>query len=283
MTTLKVLTESQCHQYETDGYLVLDSFVANDWLDRLNAVTDQFIERSRGIAASNSQFDVEPDHSADNPRIRRLISPIDQHPVYWEFASQSAIVDIVEDLIGPDIKFHHGKLNFKSPRGGAEVKWHQDIQFWPHTNYDLLSIGVYLHDVVKGQGEMGFIPGSHNGELFDLYNDDHWTGHLQDDDLQHVALNSAVFPTGKAGTVTVHSCRMIHGSYPNQSDNSRPLLLQTYTAADAIAYTDLVRKTPHGEQLIRGKAAKWARHDPRPCLLPPSVIGTIFQAQQSKM
>lgn len=43
------------------------------------------------------------------------------------------------------------------------MKWHQDIQFWPHTNYDLITIGVYLEDVVEGQGEMGFIPKSHDG------------------------------------------------------------------------------------------------------------------------
>lgn len=75
---------------------------------------------------------------------------------------------------------------------------------------------------------------------------------------------------------------MIHGSFPNNSDLQRPLLLQTYTAADAFAYTDLVRGKGHGEELIRGKTARWARHDPRPCLVPPTKIGTIFQAQQKE-
>jgi len=75
---------------------------------------------------------------------------------------------------------------------------------------------------------------------------------------------------------------MIHGSYPNYSSNQRPLLLQTYAAADAFAYTDLVRRAPHGEQIIRGQPARWARHDPRPCQVPPVKIGTIFQAQQKE-
>ena len=89
------------------------------------------------------------------------------------------IVDVVVDLIGPNVKFHHSKLNFKAPRGGEEVKWHQDIQFWPHTNYDLLTVGVFLEDVEPGMGEVGFVPGSHDGPLFDLYDGDGvWVGAL---------------------------------------------------------------------------------------------------------
>ena len=38
-------------------------------------------------------------------------------------------MDVVAVPLGPDLKFHHSKLNFKAARGGEEVKWHQDIQF----------------------------------------------------------------------------------------------------------------------------------------------------------
>ena len=141
---------------------------------------------------------------------------------------------------------------------------------------------MYLQDVVKGQGEMGFIPGSHAGELYDQYEGDQWRGYIQPDDVPRIHPETAVFPTGPAGTVTVHSCRMIHGSYPNHSALPRPLLLQTYAAADAFSYTDLVRNMKHSEELIRGKPARWARHDPRPCQVPPQKIGTIFQAQQKE-
>ena len=274
------LSRSQLDHYHREGYLVIEAFLSKQWLIRLNKITEEFIELSRAVVESNAQFDIEPDHSAASPRLRRLNSPVDQHKTFWEFASKSAIVDIAEAILGPDIKFHHSKLNFKYPHGGEEVKWHQDIQFWPHTNYNVITIGVYLQDVTPGQGEMGFIPRSHDGDLYDQYDGDHWAGHIQPKDLHKVDTVNAVFPTGKAGTITVHNCRTIHGSLPNNSDRQRPLLLQTYSAANAFAYTDLVRRTPHGEQLIRGKAARWARHDPRPCLVPPTKIGTIFQAQQ---
>jgi ectoine hydroxylase len=278
----KVLTAQQRAAYERDGFLAIPGLVDAEWLERLCAVIAEFVDHSRKLTESNVLFDLEPDHTAEEPRLRRLVSPPDLHETFWEFASRSILVDVVEDLIGPDIKFHHGKLNFKAPRGGEEVKWHQDIQFWPHTNYSPLTIGVFLTEVEDGMGNVGFVPGSHEGELFDQYDGDDWIGCLQPRDLERVDLASAVFPIGPAGTVTVHNCRTVHGSAPNRSDRERPLLLQTYSAADAFTYTDIVKRSPHGDMLIRGTPARWARHDPRPCQVGPSEVRTIFQVQQAK-
>ncbi|MBT3564629.1 MAG: phytanoyl-CoA dioxygenase family protein, partial [Gammaproteobacteria bacterium] len=136
------LNQTQIEQYHRDGFLVLEEFLSPTWLERLRQTTEAFVEESRKVERSDKVFDVEPDHTNDNPRLRRLNNPSDQDETYWEFSSQSEIVDLAEDILGPDIKFHHSKLNFKFPHGGEEVKWHQDIQFWPHTNYDLITIGV---------------------------------------------------------------------------------------------------------------------------------------------
>ena len=277
---LKVLSREQRSAYERDGFIALPGLLDDAWLERLRQVSAQFIEQSRSLKESTPLFDLEPDHTPENPRLRRLVSPADLHPTFWEFASESVLVDIVEDLIGSDIKFHHGKLNFKAPGGGEEVKWHQDIQFWPHTNYTPLTLGVFLEDVSSNMGNVGFIPGSHQLELFDQYDGENWVGCLSDRDRKKLDTDRAVYPTGPAGTITVHNCRTVHGSARNQSDCERPLLLQTYSAADAFVYTDLVRKSPHGDRLIRGFPARWARHDPRPCQVGPSRVRTIFEVQQ---
>jgi ectoine hydroxylase-related dioxygenase (phytanoyl-CoA dioxygenase family) len=162
------------------------------------------------------------------------------------------------------------------------VKWHQDIQFWPHTNYDLLTVGVFLEDVVPGMGEVGFVPESHDGELYDLYDDNGvWVGALSDADVARAGVERARYPTGPAGSITVHHCRTVHGSTVNSSDRPRPLLLMTFVAADAYPLTDLVKPSPHGEELIRGEPARWSRHDPRPCLMPPGgPYKPIFAYQQ---
>ncbi len=277
---LRVLSAEQRSDYERDGFISVAGLVDEVWLKRLREVTAGFVEESRAADAGDRRFDLEPSHTPERPRIRRLNSPVDQHPDFWEFASESLIVDLVEDLLGPDLKFHHGKLNFKAPRGGEEVKWHQDIQFWPHTNYGPLTIGVFLEDVEPGMGNVGFLPGSHLGPLYDEYDADRWVGCLSDADVAGLDLDRAVYPRGPAGSVTVHNCRTIHGSAPNQSDRERPLLLQTYSPADAYTYTDVVRGSAHGDQIIRGGPARWARHDPRPCLVGPTRARTIFQVQQ---
>jgi len=278
--TPRVLSEDQRAAYQHDGFISLQGVVGSEWLERLRGVVAEFIEQSRSLTESTPLFDLEADHTPERPRLRRLVSPADLHPTFWKFASESVLVDIVEDLIGPDIKFHHGKLNFKAPAGGEAVKWHQDIQFWPHTNYSPLTLGVFLEDVSSGMGNVGFIPGSHRLELFDQYDGDEWVGCLNAQDCEKLDTADAVYPVGPAGTVTVHNCRTVHGSAKNESERERPLLLQTYAAADAFVYTDLVRKSPHGDRLIRGRPARWARHDPRPCQVGPSRVRTIFEVQQ---
>jgi len=227
---------------------------------------------------------LDPQHSAEHPRLRRLIDPTEHHPLYWEYVSQGPLVDVAEDLLGPAFKFHHSKLNFKWSSGGEEIKWHQDIQFYPHTNYGVVAFGLYMSDVDDSMGPMGVIPGSHRGEIHDQYDArDQWVGHISDDAMERVDLNKVKWLTGPAGSVTVHHCRSIHGSLPNMSERSRPLLLQTYTAADALPLTPRATVTRHEGRMIRGEPARWVEFDTDPCQLPPDRSShpgvTIFSSQ----
>ncbi len=284
----RILDRDQREHYFRNGYVGVPGLIGNDWLDPLCELTARYVQASREVTSSNATFDLEPDHTPDSPRLRRLNSPVDRDELFWRFASESPIVDVVEDLLGPSFKFHHSKLNFKWSGGGEEVKWHQDIQFWPHTNYDVLTIGVYLEDVDASMAPMGVVPCSHDGPLFDQYDDaDRWVGHLREEDLPQIDIESAGYVTGPAGTVTVHHCRAIHGSAPNLSDRMRPLLLIAYSAADALPVTNLTRHSGRGEAIVRGEPARWVRFDPRPCLLPPdwSKQGgsrSIFAYQQEE-
>ncbi|MEJ6670831.1 MAG: phytanoyl-CoA dioxygenase family protein [Pseudomonadales bacterium] len=283
---MKILTEDHRASYLEKGYCSAEGLVDSAWLARLNAVTREFVDESRGVSASNARFDLEPDHTAERPRLRRLNAPVDQHETYWEFARKGPFADIAEDLLGPNVKFHHSKLNFKWGGGGESVKWHQDIQFWPHTNYDVLTIGVYLSDVSQDMAPMGIIPGSHKQDLFDLYDKrGQWTGHIRDEDLSMVEAGSAEYLMGPAGTITVHNCRAVHGSKPNHSANPRPLLLCAYSASDAMPITTLTAGGKYAESIIRGQRSSWARFDPRPVLMPPDWskgYKSIFQYQQGE-
>jgi ectoine hydroxylase len=282
----RVLSQAQREFYFEHGYLLVPSIVPAEWVERLRAVTDQMVDRSRTLTRSDHVFDLEPGHTADRPRLRRLTSPVEHHHAYWEFASASVLPDIIADLVGPDVKFHHSKLNFKWAEGGEEVKWHQDISYWPHTNYSPLTAGLYLYDCGPSQGPLMVVPGSHRGELFSQYDDrDEWVGCLSEADAKAVPVETADELTGPAGSITIHNCRVVHGSRPNLSDAGRPLLLNVYSSADAFPYTANPLPSRYAGAVVRGQAARWADHDPRPCLIPPDWSGgytSLFALQQGE-
>lgn len=282
----KVLTQKQRESYFEKGYLLVENAIPTDWLERMRAVTNEMVDRSRKLTKSDAIFDLEPGHTPEKPRLRRLSSPPEHHPAYWDFAAKSPLGDIASDLVGPDVKFHHSKLNFKWAEGGEEVKWHQDIQYWPHTNYSPLTIGTYLYDCGEEQGPLGVIPGSHNGELYNQFNaKDQWVGCIDDKDLPKIDFSKAEYLMGPAGSITIHNCRTIHGSKPNLSDLGRPLLLNVYSAANAFTYTANPLASKFEGQIVRGKPARWAYHDPRPCQVPPDWSGgytSLFALQQGE-
>ncbi len=277
-----VLTEDQRAAYHRDGFLLVSKVIDEETVGRLNDVTDSFVSRSRTHTESDATFDLAPEHSADNPMVRRIKRPDEQHPLYWEMAT-GVIADIVADLIGPDVVYHHSKLNFKWHGGDDTVAWHQDIQFYPHTNYSPLTVGIYLRDTGPDDGPLTVLPGSHNGPLYDQYDGDgNWTGCLSDADAAELDTSAAVELTGAAGSITIHNCRTVHSSPPSRRANGRPLLLHAYAAGDAFAYTAHPDPSKHAYEVVRGTRARWARHDPRPCLLPPDWSGgytSIFAAQ----
>ena len=282
----KVLTQKQREFYFEYGYLLLEGMISDTWIASLRAATTEVINESRKISKSDETWDLEPGHSKEHPRLRRLSSPNDHNPAYWEYASQSVVPDIVSDLVGPNVKFHHSKINFKWADGGEEVKWHQDIGFWPHTNYGPCTVGTYIYNCGMEQGPVGMIPGSHNGELFDQYSDDgEWIGCLRQNDAENLDTSKAVYLDGPAGSLTIHNCRMIHGSKPNNSDIVRPLLLNIYAPADAMPYTHNPLYSKYDQAIVRGEAQRWAHHDPRTCLMPPDWSGgysSIFALQQEE-
>lgn len=285
-TPAKVVSEEQREFYWENGYLLLEKIIPDEWLERLRTVTNDMVERSRPLTASDAVFDLEPNHTAEEPRLRRITSPVDQHPDYWAFACDSMLADIAADLVGPNVKFHHSKVNFKWARGGAEVKWHQDIQYWPHTNYSPLTMGTYLYDCGMEQGPLGVLPGSHEDPLFDLYADDGtWTGALSPRDAATLDVDRTVYLPGPAGSVTIHNCRTAHRSAANESPIGRPLLLNVYSSADARTYTFNPLGSSHAGKIVRGEPGRWSHHDPRPCLVPPDWSGGysgLFALQQGE-
>jgi len=281
-----VLAQKERERYFEDGFLTVSGYIGAAWLDRLRAVVTAKIDESRALTASNDQFDLAPDHTAEKPNIRRLRKAVDWHPDLWAFAKDPSVVDLCADLLGPDVRFHSSKLNFKWSDGGDAVRWHQDIQAWPHTNCAVLTFGVYLEDTAPSQGPLTAIPGTHRGTIFDQFDDDgSWTGALADRDVATLPTAAAQEMCGPAGTVALIHCRVVHGSAINYSARMRPLLLYVYSAADALAIAPAPAPTSYTGVLVRGKEARHVHMEPYPARLPPrwDQVGyrSIFAAQKA--
>jgi ectoine hydroxylase len=279
-----VLDRQARERYFEDGFLTVPGYVGAAWRDRLRAVVAAKIEESRGVIASDDQFDLAPDHSPEKPNIRRLRKAVDQHPELWAFARDPAVVDLVADLLGPDVRFHSAKLNFKWSAGGDAALWHQDIQAWPHTNFGVLTFGVYLEDTGPEQGPLTALPGTHRGTLFDQFDDEgRWTGALTARDVATLPTDKAVELCGPAGTVVLIHCRVVHGSAANYSSRMRPLLLYVYAAADALPITPTPTPTSRTGVLVRGQEPTHVHMEPYAARLPPrwDQVGyrSIFAAQ----
>ena len=281
-----VLDQRARERYHAEGFLAVPGRVGGAWLARLRAVVAAKIEESRRHAASDEQFDLAPDHSAEKPSIRRLRKAVDWHPDLWAVACDSSVVDLVADLLGPDLRFHSSKLNFKWSEGGDAVQWHQDIQAWPHTNFGVLTLGVYLEDTGPEQGPLTVLPGTHRGPLFEQFDEEgRWTGALTARDAATLPTATAVDLCGPAGTVVLLHCRVVHGSAANYSARMRPLLLNVYAAADALPMTPAPTPTSRTGVLVRGREPLHVHMEPYPARLPPrwDQVGyrSIFSAQAS--
>jgi len=281
----RVLTPGQREAYFSSGFVAAPDLIPGEWLRRLADLSAEFLEASKALSASNEAYDLGPLHRADRPHVRRLRALVDRHPDFWRFASESVLADIAADLVGPDVKFHSSKLNNKWPGTAEIVKWHQDIPAWPHTNYSLVTLGVYLDDVPAEQGPLTCIPDTQHGPIF-VHRDaaGAWTGSIRDEDMASLDQKPAQDLTGPAGTVIAIHCRTVHASRANATDRVRPVALFVYSAADAFAWMPAPTPTSHTGEIVRGAAARMAHLDPTPCPVPPDWsrqgYGSIFTAQR---
>ncbi|MBS8228032.1 phytanoyl-CoA dioxygenase family protein [Vannielia litorea] len=227
-----MLTQDQKDFYDENGYLMVENVVTPEQLAKLQEITYAMIDASRGLTESDDRYDLDEGHSAERPRLTRIKLPHKQDPYFWEILTRSGVTEVLNGLLGPDTLINTSKLNTKAPGGGAAVEWHQDWAFYPHTNDDLLAFGLMLEDVDEANGPLMVIPGSHKGPVLSHHVNGVFAGAVSPDDPDF-DLSKAVTLTGKAGSMTVHHVRTLHGSAPNMSDRNRLILFYELARADA--------------------------------------------------
>ncbi|MDJ0825678.1 MAG: phytanoyl-CoA dioxygenase family protein [Rhodobacter sp.] len=282
----EVLTDAQITFYRTQGYLVLENRIPMPVIEALRAEIARFEDEARGMSASNDRLDLEDSHTPQAPRIRRIKLPHTTSDVVRELMTSDHLLAPVRDLIGPDLRLHTTKLNMKSAGYGAAVEWHQDMAFYPHTNDDVLAVGVMIDDMGPENGPLMVFPGSHRGPTYDHHAGGVFVGAV---DLTAAGLNArdAVMLTGPAGSVSIHHGRILHGSALNRSDRDRRLLFYECLAADAFpvmgSMTGFASLAEYDERMLCGTPTITPRLSDWPVRIPlpqPERRGSIYEIQQ---
>jgi ectoine hydroxylase-related dioxygenase (phytanoyl-CoA dioxygenase family) len=279
-----MLTRQQVESYRRDGYLMIESVLDARELATLRQVTDDLVAASRAVTQHNDIYDLEPTHSTREPRVRRIKEPHNAHPAYREIAFSKKIAAMLEPLLGSSgVRFQTGKLNMKAAGYGAAVEWHQDWAFYPHTNDDLLAIGLYLDDCGPDNGPLMVIPGSHTGPIADHHSSGVFCGAI-DPASSDIDFSKAVMLTGPAGSMTIHHVRMVHGSALNTSGRPRRLLLYQYTAVDAFPLLGIPSWEKFNDNIVTGQPTMVPRLTSVPVRIPLPAApfeGSIYENQRT--
>ena len=141
---------------------------------------------------------------------------------FFDFVTDPELLDVVEQIIGPDIVMWASAVFCKPATTGLEVPWHQDGQYWPIRPRATVTVWIALDDVTRDNGCMRVIPGSHrmgefSHELSDR--DDLVLNNVLDD--PRIDLSTARDIVLEAGQVSLHDVEIVHGSQPNESGRRR--------------------------------------------------------------
>ena len=228
----EALSQRDIETFRESGFLVLERRVPDDVLHEIRGEIARFEDQARGMTASDDKIDLEDSHSPDAPRIRRVKRPDTQSEIIGNLTRSDHILAPVRDLIGPNLRLQTTKLNMKSAGYGAAVEWHQDWAFYPHTNDDVLAVGLVVDDMDLENGPLMVFPGTHRQGVYNHHHDGVFCGAM-DLAAEGLDLADAVPLTGPAGSISIHHARIVHGSALNTSSRDRRIIFFEMMAADA--------------------------------------------------
>ncbi len=214
---MNTLSQQQVDQFQNAGYLTgIDVFSASE-VEDLNQGLDALCQL---LAPGESTKEIREWHESS----RWL----------YDICMDNRLLDIVEDLLG-DFYMWASNYFIKEPHSPETVAWHQDSYYWPLDPIKSLTVWIACNDSDEGNGAMEVIPGSHKTGLLQH-------SRLEEKDTDSVLLleceggqfseDDAVPLIIKAGQVSIHDDKIVHGSPGNPSDRRRAALTVRYSPSD---------------------------------------------------
>ncbi len=218
----KSLTDNQVASFWETGFLNVGKVLDDELIAILRTEYDQEFglgragERPvRNLAVSKAS----DDHTEEDKQEMLQFMHIHEYNVHFNrLIYHTRILDIIEDILGPNLQLYHDQALYKPARHGGPIFWHQDNAYWQCRPANIVSCWITLDDVVLENGAMQFIPGSHlrpmshasaqgSNVLLDMGS--------QTSDAQAVVVELP------AGGATLHHCQTLHRTAPNTTDRQR--------------------------------------------------------------
>ncbi|MDQ0064017.1 phytanoyl-CoA dioxygenase family protein [Paenibacillus harenae] len=223
------MSKENMHFYKEHGYYLAKGVFTQSEVAELRESVERIIQRAaRANADANHAWQgdyLEPE------QLKKLVlkgfHDVHYHDAaFTRAATHPKMVEVLNELIGPNVQLHHSKMLVKPPANGAAFPMHQDYPYFPHRDHSMLAASVHLDDSDIENGCLCVIPGSH-----------------KDGPRPHVGayyLNHKEYPISmgmpcpaKAGDVLFFNYLTIHGSDVNRSERTRRnVLFQYRDAAD---------------------------------------------------
>lgn len=148
----------------------------------------------------------------------------------YDICMNPVILDYVEDLLGPDFYLWGSNFFIKEPRSMSTVGWHQDAYYWPLDPHESLTVWLAFDDSTVANGAMTVVPGSHKAGLLKHIRVRETDSVLMlECERGQFAEDTAVPVTLKAGEVSIHDDKLVHGSPANPSETRRAGLTIRYS------------------------------------------------------
>jgi len=218
-------------QYQYDGFLVKDNLLPGDLIATMRErITDIGAGRVPDFPQSDIEFEPSGNDGVSTTP-RKINRCAENDSVFMSAACRAEILDIVEPLIGPDIKLF-GSQCFMKPPGGVQKPYHQDSAYFTIEPVSLVTCWIALDDVTVENGCMWVIPGSHVDGIYDHSQPWEVAGRVDmqvpDDSIDR---SREVSITLSSGSCSFHHSVLLHRSGPNLTDSHRRGLAVHYMSS----------------------------------------------------
>lgn len=239
--TSSSLTKEQSDFYEQNGYLFLEGFLNQEELKHY-----QKESRELQVAARESDSDQiirEPGGS----EVRSVFAIHESNPIFQKLSQDPKLLSIVEYLLGSKTYVHQSRINYKPGFTGKEFYWHSDFETW-HVEDGMprmraLSCSIALEDNFQFNGPLMVVPGSHKEFVACVGKtpDNHFKDSLRKQEYgvpDHENLTRMVkeggidTPVGKAGSIVLFDCNIMHGSNSNITPMPRSNIFMVYNSVE---------------------------------------------------